>query len=171
MNYSKIIYYDTANARGLSTVLFVSGCNHFCPKCFNKETWAFDAGKLFTEKEEEQIIDSLKKPFTDNLVISGGDPFMPLNIKTVLNFVSHVKDSVDTNIIVYTGFTMEEIKQFDDFSEINNGKINYIIDGEFKEDLVSPILDFRGSLNQKAWKFNGKEFENVSTNYFKYKNS
>jgi pyruvate-formate lyase-activating enzyme len=33
MNYGKIIYFDTANARGLSTVLFVSGCENYCENC------------------------------------------------------------------------------------------------------------------------------------------
>lgn len=170
INYSKIIYYDTANARGLSTVLFVSGCTHGCRGCFNKETWDFNAGNPFTEKEENQIIKSLKKTYVENLVISGGDPFMPQNIDTILNFISFVKDSVDDiNIIIYTGFTMEEIIQSPLYLEIKSGRINYIIDGEFKEDLVSPILDFRGSLNQRAWKFENGDFINISDIYFKFK--
>ena len=38
VNFCKIINYDTANARGLSVVLFVSGCSHHCKECHNPET-------------------------------------------------------------------------------------------------------------------------------------
>ena len=49
MNYGNIITYDTGNAHGISTVLFVSGCTHDCPGCHNKESQDFSYGKKFTQ--------------------------------------------------------------------------------------------------------------------------
>ena len=35
MNYANIKYYDIANGPGVRTSVFVSGCRHHCPGCFN----------------------------------------------------------------------------------------------------------------------------------------
>ena len=70
MHYGKIIYYDTANARGLSTVLFVSGCDNRCEGCHNQQTWDFNYGKEYTEETENKILNSLKSPYIENLVIT-----------------------------------------------------------------------------------------------------
>ena len=35
MNYATIKYYDIANGPGVRTSVFVSGCRHHCPGCFN----------------------------------------------------------------------------------------------------------------------------------------
>ena len=48
MNYSEIKYFDIANGEGVRTSLFVSGCRHGCPGCFNPEQWDFTAGKPFS---------------------------------------------------------------------------------------------------------------------------
>lgn len=47
--------------------------------------------------------------------------------------------------------------------------IDYVIDGEFKEELTSPILDFRGSTNQRAFKFENGDYKDVSSEYFRYR--
>lgn len=169
MYYSKIIYYDTANARGLSTVLFVSGCTHHCSKCFNKETWDFNYGKPLEKETINQIIKSLKNPFIKNFVISGGDPLHPQNIDYVLNLIESVRKEVkDINIIIYTGYTIEELQSYSQFERICK-HIDYIIDGEFKEELTSPILDFRGSTNQRAFKFENGNYKDISSEYFRYR--
>ena len=43
MNYSEIKYFDIANGEGVRTSLFVSGCRHGCPGCFNPDQWDFTA--------------------------------------------------------------------------------------------------------------------------------
>ena len=49
MNYATIKYYDIANGPGVRTSVFVSGCRHHCPGCFNAVAWDFDYGEPFTE--------------------------------------------------------------------------------------------------------------------------
>ena len=39
MNYSAIRTCDVANGPGVRVSLFVSGCTHCCPGCFNPDTW------------------------------------------------------------------------------------------------------------------------------------
>ena len=47
MNYATIKYYDIANGPGVRTSVFVSGCRHHCPGCFNEVAWDFGYGKPF----------------------------------------------------------------------------------------------------------------------------
>ena len=70
MNYADIIYYDTGNSHGISTTLFVSGCDMSCPKCHNPQAQDYNFGRPFTEKEEKEILESLKNPYIDYLVPS-----------------------------------------------------------------------------------------------------
>ena len=44
MNYATIKYYDIANGPGVRTSVFVSGCRHHCPGCFNAVAWDFHYG-------------------------------------------------------------------------------------------------------------------------------
>ena len=44
MNYAAIKFHDIANGPGVRVSLFVSGCPHHCPGCFNEETWDFAYG-------------------------------------------------------------------------------------------------------------------------------
>lgn len=169
MNYGKIIYFDTANATGLSTVLFVSGCNHYCDGCFNPETWDPNYGKPYNKIIENRIINSLVHP-VKNLVISGGDPLYPENRGIIISLCMRVQHETEANVILYTGYTMKEIQKMNEYNMIKN-YIDIIIDGEFDKDQISPILDFRGSLNQKAWSLSiTSEPKDISDLYFKYKN-
>ena len=47
MNYAEIKNVDVANGPGVRVSLFVSGCPHHCPGCFNPESWDFGFGKPF----------------------------------------------------------------------------------------------------------------------------
>ena len=64
MNYADIKRIDVANGPGIRVSLFVSGCTHHCKGCFNEETWDFNYGQFFSEKEEDQ--DITPKPIPKN---------------------------------------------------------------------------------------------------------
>jgi len=67
MKYAKIKNCDVANGPGVRVSLFVSGCNHHCKNCFNKEAWDFNYGNDFTDKEENEIIQDLKPEYITGL--------------------------------------------------------------------------------------------------------
>ena len=50
MKYANIKKHDIANGPGIRVSLYVSGCNHHCKGCFNKEAWDFNYGNNFTTK-------------------------------------------------------------------------------------------------------------------------
>ena len=74
MNYADIKRYDVANGPGVRVSVFVSGCTHRCPGCFNEEAWDFNFGKPFTQETIDYIIDLLKPDFYKGITFLGGEP-------------------------------------------------------------------------------------------------
>lgn len=145
MNYSLINPYDVANGEGVRVTLFVSGCPHQCPGCFNPEAWSHDYGWLFDESILDMIILMMSKPMIQGLTLLGGEPLAPLNRDTVAYIVQRCKDELpDKDIWCYTGYTYEEIKDCDALKYID-----VLIDGRYEEDKRDISLQFRGSSNQR----------------------
>ena len=59
MHYAALKTHDVANGPGVRVSLFVSGCTHRCPGCFNPEAWDFTFGAPFTPEVEEKILAAL----------------------------------------------------------------------------------------------------------------
>ncbi len=59
MNYHQYYPVDIVNGPGTRCTLFVSGCVHECPGCYNKSTWRVNSGQTFTKAMEDQIINDL----------------------------------------------------------------------------------------------------------------
>ena len=53
MHYAEVKYFDVANGPGIRVSLFVSGCPHACPGCFNEIAWNYEYGEKYTEEVEE----------------------------------------------------------------------------------------------------------------------
>ena len=155
MNYNKIIFYDTGNAKGLSTVLFVQGCTNNCRHCHNPETHNFKGGKPFTNKEIQMILSSFNNNHVKNLVISGGDPCHQNNLIDITELAIRVKNFYpNINIIVYTGYTLEELqnRNSETFKSLEKN-IDYLIDGKYIEEQAVKGIDYRGSYNQRCFHF------------------
>ena len=168
MNFCKIINYDTANARGLSVVLFVSGCSHHCKECHNPETWSIDAGVPFTDEVKKELYQMAMNPHIENLVLSGGDPFFPANVAPLANFLKDTLIYKEKNIICYTGYKLSElVAREDKATDLLLNCCNIIIDGEYDMTKRPEGLDYRGSTNQQAWERKGDFYFNVSRAYFK----
>lgn len=157
MKYAKIKKCDVANGPGVRVSLFVSGCNHHCKNCFNREAWDFNYGNDFTQKEENDIIEQLKPEYITGLSLLGGEPFEKVNQEGLAPLVKKVKETYpDKKIWCYTGFTFDkqilgemigQEKRETTKEMLNN--IDYIVDGRFVEELKDPKLRFRGSSNQR----------------------
>ena len=167
MNYNGIIYFDTGNSHGISTTLFVSGCDNHCHNCQNPQTWDCNYGEKFTEKIEDEIIESLKNPHVKYFVLSGGDPLYKTNIERVLSLIKNVKTETDVDIIMYTGSTLNEILREDNLikNEILNS-IDYLVDGKYDENLKTEKRELRGSSNQKCYKITDSLIEDITEEYF-----
>ena len=157
MYYGEIKEYDIANGTGIRVSLFVSGCRNHCEGCFNKDTWDFKYGKLFTESDENHIIDSVNKPYIKGLSLLGGDPFEPENAEVLYPFILKFRSifKFEKDIWLYTGYELEYLIEKSKTDENIKGILNNIdilIDGKFKKDLKSLSIKFRGSSNQRILK-------------------
>ena len=155
MNYADIKKADIANGLGVRVSVFVSGCNHHCKNCFNKEAWDFNYGKEFTEEEIDKVIKELDHPYVSGLSLLGGEPLEHVNQQGLLPLVKKVKQKFpEKNIWCYTGFTFDEdvmngmCNKWPETSELIS-YLDVVVDGKFEEEKKDVSLKFRGSSNQR----------------------
>ena len=153
MNYHRYYPVDVVNGEGTRCALFVAGCVHQCPGCYNKSTWGINSGKPFTQSLEDQIIKDLQDTEIkrQGLSLSGGDPLHPKNVPTILKLVKRVKAECDNkDIWLWTGYKLNELT---DEQQSVVPYIDVLIDGKFVQDLADPKLLWRGSSNQIIHRF------------------
>lgn len=148
MNICGYIPESINEGYGLRSVIFISGCRHYCRNCHSPESWNFNAGVPFTLKEQDDLIEEVKNnPLLDGITIAGGDPFFSAN--EVSEFIKRLKSSVpDINIWIYSGFTYDEILQNQDYLSLLK-LCHILIDGRFVNEQKDLTLLFRGSKNQR----------------------
>ncbi|MBE7052091.1 MAG: anaerobic ribonucleoside-triphosphate reductase activating protein [Ruminococcaceae bacterium] len=153
MNYGAIKETDIANGVGIRVSLFVSGCTHHCPGCFNADTWDFSYGEPFTEEIEAKILSLLEPDYINGLSLLGGEPMEPVNQRVLVPFVRNVKKKYpQKDIWCYSGYTFEEIKNGRAHCEVTDeflSLIDVLVDGRFVEAKKNIRLKFRGSENQR----------------------
>lgn len=149
MNYGTIKKNDIANGVGVRVSLFVSGCTHHCPGCFNEEAWDFGFGKPFTGETEEEILDALAPDYIEGLTLLGGEPFEPENQKALVPFLEKVRERYpQKNLWCYTGYTLEQDLSRDSrarcgYTDRMLSMIDVLVDGRFVEALKDISLPFR----------------------------
>lgn len=155
MNYANIKECDIANGVGVRTSLFVSGCTHHCPGCFNEVAWDFNAGDSFTDEVADRIIASLAPSYVTGLTVLGGEPMEPDNQRVLAPFLARVRRVRPAkDIWLYTGDVLEELmdpsnpRHTEDTERIME-LVDVLVDGPFVVDLKDITLRFRGSSNQR----------------------
>lgn len=155
MNYSLIRACDIANGPGVRVSLFVSGCTHHCPSCFQPETWDFNYGEKFTDETIWRIIRLLEPNYIDGLTILGGEPLEPRNMSDVWSLLDAVRrlGPSGKTVWLYTGSTFEELRArqyvIGQLTRDILNKVDVLIDGPFVEAKKDLRLIFRGSSNQR----------------------
>ncbi|BEO49895.1 anaerobic ribonucleoside-triphosphate reductase-activating protein [Serratia marcescens] len=148
MNYHQYYPIDVVNGPGTRCTLFVAGCVHQCPGCYNKSTWRLNSGQPFTPALEDRIIADLNDTRVprQGLSLSGGDPLHPANVPRILTLVKRVRaECPGKDIWLWTGYRLAEL----DAQQMQVvDRINVLIDGKFVQDLKDPALIWRGSSNQ-----------------------
>lgn len=142
---SGVIPESIVDGPGIRYVIFTQGCPHNCPGCQNPQTHAFHGGK---QLPVSRIVDDIRHdPLVCGVTLSGGEPMC--QPKPLAQLAEKV-NSMGKNVIVYSGYTFEELmgKNDPDVNCLLN-QCRYLIDGPFLEDKKSLMLPFRGSTNQR----------------------
>lgn len=154
MYVAEIKKFDIANGLGVRVSVFVSGCRHRCPGCFNEIAWEFDYGKEYTLDIENEIIDALRPDYIEGLSLLGGEPFEPENQPALLGLLRRVRKELPAkNVWVYSGFTLEELlgesRARTEYTDEMLSLIDVLVDGRFIYAEKDITLRFRGSRNQR----------------------
>lgn len=154
MYVAEIKKFDIANGLGVRVSVFVSGCRHRCPGCFNEIAWEFDYGKEYTADIENEIIDALRPDYIEGLSLLGGEPFEPENQPALLGLLRRVRKELPAkNVWVYSGFTLEELlgesRARTEYTDEMLSLIDVLVDGRFIYAEKDITLRFRGSRNQR----------------------
>lgn len=167
MNYATIKELDVANGTGVRVSLFVSGCTHHCPECFNSEAWDFNYGSEYTEETEEKIMKLLSRGYIEGFSLLGGEPFEPCNQRVLVKLLEKIKKAYpEKTVWCYTGYLYdEELKKESrarcEVTDRMLDMIDVLVDGRFVVEKKNLNLLFRGSSNQRVIDLN-KTRENGS---------
>lgn len=144
MNYAQIRSSDLANGPGIRVSLFVSGCPHRCPGCFNEPYQDFAFGKKWDDRVQESFITLGKLPYVDGFSILGGEPMA--QGWEMVSILEKIKEETGKGIWLWSGFAYESL------SGVQRAMLPFIdvlVDGPFIQELYKPGLLFRGSRNQR----------------------
>lgn len=156
MNYATIKYYDIANGPGVRTSVFVSGCRHHCPGCFNAVAWDFHYGQLFDKATRNEVFASCQPDYIAGLSLLGGEPMEPENQRELLPFVRNFKALYPNKTVwCYSGYTWEQLTGKEpslarcEVTDELLSLLDVLVDGEFVQAKHDISLRFRGSSNQR----------------------
>ena len=137
LNLYKKVSSTKVLGKGNRFGLWLQGCKKECFNCLVKDSWEIGVGE---DIEIEELANEVNSLNLDGITISGGEPL--LQDKELSCFLDLLDDRL--NIILYTGFKFEEIKDFESIK-----KVDLLIDGEYIDTLNNdaPLV---GSINQRV---------------------
>ncbi len=159
---------------GKRLVIWTKGCSKHCKGCANPELWDTYNAKEYAVKDIVKIIENLYKEIGfDGITISGGDPLeQPAEL---LQLVEGIQ-TITQDIMVYTGYTLEEIENRWNKADVERLKrnVSVLIDGPYVEEYNYSDIVLKGSANQNIIFFkesftqlyeeylkNGRKIQNV----------
>jgi anaerobic ribonucleoside-triphosphate reductase activating protein len=144
INLHSFLARSTENGPETRAVIWVQGCTLQCPGCFNPDT--HDLGVRTLVSVEELADRILAIAGIEGITISGGEPFLQADALAALGSILQRQN---LGIIVFSGFTLEQITQRND-PEWNAlvAVTDLLVDGPFIQSLTCN-LPLRGSSNQQ----------------------
>ena len=144
--------FEVTDGEGIRCSIYVSGCPFHCEECWNASIWDFQAGHPYTRALEDRIIADLGKSYVQGLTMLGGEPM--LNTPMLLRLAHRIRRTFGhaKDIWCWTGYTWEELMrpgETPDKLELLS-LVDVLVDGRFIRTKKDPLLQFRGSSNQRV---------------------
>ncbi len=138
------IYYPVETlGYGKRIGIWTIGCPRRCNNCSNPELWEEDESKDVSIDRIISVIKSIDG--ADGITITGGDPFF--QDKELCNLLRMTSSMGYSDVLVYTGYTLNEICGLSDYAKESLGYIGVLVDGPYI-DALNDGKSFRGSSNQ-----------------------
>ncbi len=109
-------------------VIWVHGCCFDCDGCLAENA----KNGSFETIEVDDLAARIVNSTCEGITISGGEPF--LQSAALLVLLRHIKKCRDIGVIVYSGFTINELKQDEDKAALLS-EIDVLIDGRYVKEL------------------------------------
>lgn len=167
MEIDRILFPIQSLGPGNRLVIWTVGCSKHCFNCSNEELWERDDKRNISPDEiVELIIKSVDIDQIDGITFTGGDPLEQVEdlLETIKKLRDYCKD-----FLVYTGYTIEEIKQSLQPKTIQDleANISVLIEGRYVDELNDSKVPLRGSTNQRIIYFD----PSIGNKYFLYMNA
>ena len=126
------------------SAMWVHGCCFNCKGCIAEE---MNKAELDIVTVDDLVDTFANVESCEGITISGGEPF--LQAGALSKMIKGIKARRDYGVIVYSGFTLEELERKND-TDISDflGQIDILIDGRYLESMNDGV-PFRGSSNQR----------------------
>lgn len=153
---AKINWNDATNGNGVCVSIFLQGCPHHCPGCFNPETWDPEGGlSIDFPKFIRQLIDKIQENDIERgLSFLGGEPLVNYNLEFVDKVITIIKAIYpSTPVYIWTGGIFENhLKEAESNLTLRHilSLTDVLIDGPYQEDKRDITLYLRGSSNQRV---------------------
>ncbi len=144
--YINSISYPVTNlGPGKRIVLWVEGCSLKCKGCM---AVSMQERRESSKKSVREIFSTIKKASQglDGITISGGEPFE--QAESLYELTQLIRKETNLDIMVYSGYTIEELKEHGETANKLLSAIDILIDGRFEEAATNRKL-WRGSDNQR----------------------
>jgi anaerobic ribonucleoside-triphosphate reductase activating protein len=144
INLHGLIPRSLVNGPGERFVIHVQGCSRKCPGCFNSDSLPNEIRRLISV--DELLHKVMNVEGIEGVSLSGGEPLEQMS--ACLAFLHMLREKTNLSVLVYTGFTLEGIREMphgDDFLNM----VDILVDGPYIEEQK---LDtgFLASSNQRV---------------------
>ena len=132
-----------ANGPGVRAVLWTQGCTLGCPGCYNPDTHPFSGGELVAVDDLFRRLVALGDGI-EGVTVSGGEPLQQR--PALLALLSRLRAETRLSVLVFTGFTWEEVQRFPEAPALL-GCVDVLIAGRYDRQ-QHLARDLRGSANK-----------------------
>ena len=149
MQIDRLYYPVKTLGYGKRMGIWTIGCKRKCRNCSNPELWEENPDKDIPIETITDIIEKYKDK-TDGVTITGGEPF--LQPEELLSLVRKIREIGITDILIYTGFSFEELCKNPLTKKIVD-LCGAVVDGEYIDEL-NENRGIKGSENQRLFVIN-----------------
>ena len=138
-------------------VIWVHGCCFDCEGCLAEST----KNGAYTETDIKELAKEILSSETEGITISGGEPF--LQAKALFELVSLLKSIKDIGVIIYSGFTLEELQENEENRDLLT-VTDILIDGRYIKELDDGKA-YIGSSNQHLYYLSDR-YKDIGQEYY-----
>ena len=138
-------------------VIWVHGCCFDCEGCLAEST----KNGAYTETDIKELAQEILSSETEGITISGGEPF--LQAKALFELVSLLKSIKDIGVIIYSGFTLEELQENEENRDLLT-VTDILIDGRYIKELDDGKA-YIGSSNQHLYYLSDR-YKDIGQEYY-----